>query len=117
MVQFVYLTVFLILYISAIFTPVNASVGDNLAFFQKCLTFCEHANCSSTAKLKLFLDKQPPHLKLLSWTCQDECKYLCQWSTINYLLDDIEIDLSEVPQFYGKVSLFSLYFCVILNSF
>ncbi|KAK3775098.1 hypothetical protein RRG08_048308 [Elysia crispata] len=52
-------------------------------------------NCTKPA---VFSQKQPFHMKLLRWSCEDECKYDCMWITV----DAYYLDGSSVPQFYGK---------------
>lgn len=39
-------------------------------------------------------------LRLLRWTCEDECKYECMWKTV----DSFANRKWRVPQFYGKVN-------------
>ena len=41
----------------------------------------------------------PLHLRVLQWTCSDECKYFCMWPTVNWFVDAG----IGVQQFYGKV--------------
>lgn len=38
---------------------------------------------------------------LLRWSCEDECKYTCMWTTV----DAFQKDGLSIPQFYGKVLL------------
>ena len=56
-----------------------------------------------------FLSRQPIHLRLLRWNCDDECDYKCMWETV----DAYERDHSKIPQFYGKVNITEKhgYFC------
>ncbi len=46
-----------------------------------------------------FLQQQPLPLRLLRWTCADECDYTCMWQAV----DAFQKDHSNIPQFYGKV--------------
>nr|SVE72964.1 EOG090X0702 [Ceriodaphnia reticulata] len=40
----------------------------------------------------------PLHLRVLQWTCSDECKYFCMWPTVKWFVDAG----IGVQQFYGK---------------
>ncbi|GFR67355.1 post-GPI attachment to proteins factor 3-like [Elysia marginata] len=72
-----------------------ASNGDRSYIFSKCLQRCRQINCTN---LEAFSQRQPLHMKLFRWTCEDECKYDCMWTTV----DAFSLDGSNVPQFYGK---------------
>ncbi|XP_005104826.1 post-GPI attachment to proteins factor 3 [Aplysia californica] len=72
-----------------------ASNGDRSYIFGKCVQGCSGANCSNLTE---FVLSQPAYMKFLQWSCQDECKYQCMWTTV----DAYQRDRSEVPQFYGK---------------
>jgi len=48
----------------------------------------------------------PLHLRLLQWTCSDECKYFCMWPTSDWF----ETAGIGVQQFNGKVQVITLYF-------
>jgi len=104
-----------------LFYDAMASVGDNLIFFKRCLNVCLSHNCSNSNQLKLFEEGQPFYLKLFYWNCDEECKYQCQWSSIDYLIKELG-PITNLPQFYGKVIfkkivsnlLFNLIFCFVL---
>lgn len=50
-----------------------------------------------------FRDRQPAYLRLLGWSCVEECKYQCQWKTIDFLMSpNVGMSWSNIPQFYGK---------------
>lgn len=85
-----------------LFYDAMASVGDNLIFFKRCLNVCLSHNCSNSNQLKLFEEGQPFYLKLFYWNCDEECKYQCQWSSIDYLIKELG-PITNLPQFYGKV--------------
>ncbi|KIN04548.1 hypothetical protein OIDMADRAFT_191664 [Oidiodendron maius Zn] len=68
----------------------NASIGDKLPEFQRCVEVCKHENCPSTAI--------PFFHRLLLWDCPAECDYTCQHIiTTQRVADDIPI-----VQFHGK---------------
>ena len=56
----------------------------------------------SLSWLHTFSEIQPFSEKLLGWSCEDECKYSCMWTTV----DAFQRDGLNVPQFHGKVSEF-----------
>ncbi|RUS71230.1 hypothetical protein EGW08_021011 [Elysia chlorotica] len=76
-------------------SSVYASNGDRSYIFSKCFQRCKQINCT---KPEVFSQRQPFHMKLLRWTCEDECKYDCMWTTV----EAYNQDGSSVPQFYGK---------------
>ncbi|XP_053214023.1 post-GPI attachment to proteins factor 3-like [Panonychus citri] len=81
---------------------VKGSVGDHLSYYRKCLTDCLSSNCSNQEELEKFWTNQPVHLNLTLWSCEEECKYQCQWSTIDFLLVELELERNLLPQFHGK---------------
>jgi hypothetical protein len=77
---------------------VTASGGDGSEYFLDCVTGCQAENCSTPALEAAFSKKQPLGERLLMWTCSDECKYTCMWSTVHaFAAAGI-----KTPQFYGK---------------
>ncbi|XP_059155699.1 post-GPI attachment to proteins factor 3-like [Physella acuta] len=78
-----------------LFTFAKASNGDRSYIFGKCNESCLKNNCSNLTDFNL---TQPLYMKFLQWTCRDECKYECMWTTV----DAFSRDGSNVPQFYGK---------------
>lgn len=83
----------------------EASIGDRLDVFYDCNHQCLTDNCSYQKKIERFKATQPAYLALLGWDCYEECKYQCQWETIQFLLsDEIGLPANELPQFYGKVT-------------
>ncbi|XP_037077339.1 post-GPI attachment to proteins factor 3-like isoform X2 [Pollicipes pollicipes] len=64
------------------------SSGDRSHWFQSCLANCVENNCTNT---------EGPARGLI-WTCSDDCKYECMWSTVETFVDNG----MGVPQFYGK---------------
>lgn len=85
------------LLLSVMVTLVTSSVGDKSYVYQKCNHHCESVNCTGS-HLKKFIQHQPFSHWLLGWSCQDECKYMCMWITV----DAFEKDGLKVPQFHGK---------------
>lgn len=100
-----------LLFVCILFTInlVEASVGDHLSYFRKCLTNCLSSNCSSQHKLLQFWEQQPFYLNITQWSCEEECKYQCQWSTIDFLINDLELERNLLPQFHGKVYFYIIY--------
>lgn len=94
---------------------VAGSTGDRSQMFYNCLQSCLAENCSGKFKFVILYFKNfiwvcfrivsspafhpPLHLKLLQWSCNDECKYMCMWPTVNWF---VEAGIG-VQQFYGKV--------------
>lgn len=74
----------------------KASVGDRSYIYNKCLNKCFAVNCTDT---ETFIAKQSFVLRLLRWSCPEECRYLCMWETV----DAFRQDGTPVPQFHGKV--------------
>ncbi|XP_077979125.1 GPI-specific phospholipase A2-like PGAP3 [Glandiceps talaboti] len=74
-----------------------ASLGDRTIAYRNCRQQCSDINCTDVA-LDEFYDQQPLHLKVLGWSCSEECSHGCMWKTVNLYLS---INRS-VPQFHGK---------------
>lgn len=72
--------------------PALASVGDRLPEFQTCLSQCTSRRCSSGE------DSLPLHLRVLFWTCSQNCDYICQ----KLVTASREINGLSVEQFHGK---------------
>ena len=87
----------------------TCSTGDNLLHYKRCKIRCLETNCSNPHAIQQFQQNQPYYLQLLAWDCHEECKYQCQWNTINHLVKS-KVPLNKIPQFYGKV-------IVIVNNF
>ncbi|XP_060556625.1 post-GPI attachment to proteins factor 3-like [Ruditapes philippinarum] len=87
-----------------IVTKVTASIGDRSYVYQRCNHHCENANCTGT-QLKIFREQQPFSHSLLRWSCEDECKYMCMWITV----DAFQKDGLKIPQFHGKWPFVRLY--------
>nr|SVE94265.1 EOG090X0702 [Simocephalus serrulatus] len=73
---------------------VAGSTGDRSQMFYNCLQSCLAENCSVSSPAF----HPPLYLKLLQWSCNDECKYMCMWPTVNWF---VEAGIG-VQQFYGK---------------
>lgn len=91
---------------------VNGSTGDGSLVFNECLEECWIENCTNKndqndtisdiiiKPIKIpFDERQPLHLRLLGWSCIEECKYECMWLTVDIFH---RIYKFKVPQFYGK---------------
>lgn len=90
---------------------VSASIGDRLEYYNTCLTNCKLTNCSNNTDTATAtatasaasVTTQPVYLRFLGWSCEEECKYQCQWGTIEFLMSpDVNISWKNIPQFYGK---------------
>ncbi|PRT56614.1 Protein PER1 [Wickerhamiella sorbophila] len=68
---------------------VLASSGDRLPEFRQCVEHCIESECE---------DKPPVLLRLLLWTCQSNCDYLCQQRLTHSHLNSN----SRVHQYHGK---------------
>jgi len=79
---------------------IRCSTGDQIPYYVDCLQYCFYFNCSSDSALNEFKSKQSVLLRLTGWNCEEECNYNCQWSTIDYLIN--EKNITKLPQFYGK---------------
>jgi len=76
----------------------SGSTGDRSQMFHNCLNSCLTANCSDESNNTDIPFHIPIHLKLLQWSCTDECKYSCMWPTVEWFVDAG----IGVQQFYGK---------------
>ncbi|OWF35639.1 post-GPI attachment to proteins factor 3-like [Mizuhopecten yessoensis] len=76
----------------------NASYGDRSYVFQRCTYACMQHNCTDTQALEHFSASQPWHQRTLRWTCEDECNYICMWTTV----DAFQKDGIGTPHFHGK---------------
>lgn len=75
-----------------------ASVGDRSPFYQKCIERCRIVNCTDDGQNYVGFNKQPIYLKILAWSCLDDCKYNCMWDTV----DEFQQRGWKTPQFHGK---------------
>lgn len=73
-------------------------------YFRGCVGDCYYKNCSTQAKVQDFESNQPVILSMTGWSCYEECKYGCQWKTIDFLLSpQVSLSAKDIPQFHGKV--------------
>lgn len=86
-------TIVVVLLCLAIYVaPAVASVGDRLPEFKTCVNQCTYKRCTSGK------DILPFHLRLLFWTCPQNCDYICQkLVTISRLTKG-----ESIEQFHGK---------------
>ena len=71
----------------------EASIGDRSGDFRQCVTICEKETCRSSS------GPREPWLRLLAWSCQENCRYECMHSVT---AEDLRLG-RPVRQFYGKV--------------
>lgn len=76
---------------------VNASIGNENYQFVECFNRCSKRSCKNS-ELNKFEQSQLIHMRLLGWSCLDECKYDCMWYTVDYFMQYEHF----IPQFYGK---------------
>ncbi|XP_065320396.1 post-GPI attachment to proteins factor 3-like isoform X2 [Gordionus sp. m RMFG-2023] len=89
--------IFSILFYVYCFSDIFASSGDELPAFNKCAYLCFQQLCT-TSKIEKFNKKQSWYMKVLLWSCENECKYICMHRVkIKCIQKKIDI-----PQFYGK---------------
>ncbi|KAM3075789.1 hypothetical protein ACMFMG_007915 [Clarireedia jacksonii] len=78
----------------ALFGFANASVGDRLPEFKRCVEVCQQENCGSGKEATAI----PLLHRLLLWTCPAECDYTCQ-----HIITDQRVSLHQpIVQFHGK---------------
>lgn len=75
-----------------------ASLGDRSPYYQRCVERCQLINCTDDGSHFLAHYKQPIYLKVLAWSCLDECNYDCMWKTVEAFHERNW----KTPQFYGK---------------
>ncbi|KAI5795437.1 Mn2+ homeostasis protein [Peziza echinospora] len=82
------------LVLSGLCVPILASRGDQLIEFRDCVKYCIHQNCAYNPTPTPL----PLHLRLLFWTCPQECDYSCQRTiTAERITHALPIE-----QFHGK---------------
>uniref|UniRef100_A0A060T776 Post-GPI attachment to proteins factor 3 n=1 Tax=Blastobotrys adeninivorans TaxID=409370 RepID=A0A060T776_BLAAD len=72
-----------------------ASAGDRLHEFRNCVQSCVDISCSSGMDAQVSL---PLHLRLLFWTCDQNCDYTCQ----RVITHDRIQNGQPILQFHGK---------------
>uniref|UniRef100_A0A3B4AL36 Post-GPI attachment to proteins factor 3 n=1 Tax=Periophthalmus magnuspinnatus TaxID=409849 RepID=A0A3B4AL36_9GOBI len=78
-------------------TTVECSQGDKEPVYRDCVKQCVRINCTGV-RLKGFESAQPPYMALTGWTCRDDCRYQCMWTTVGLY----QAGGYRVPQFHGK---------------
>ncbi|XP_032358412.1 post-GPI attachment to proteins factor 3 isoform X2 [Etheostoma spectabile] len=78
-------------------TTVRASQGDKEPVYRDCVKQCVRTNCTG-ARLRGFQSAQPQYMALTGWTCRDDCRYQCMWTTVGLY----QAEGYRVPQFHGK---------------
>uniref|UniRef100_A0A3P8T0P6 Post-GPI attachment to proteins factor 3 n=1 Tax=Amphiprion percula TaxID=161767 RepID=A0A3P8T0P6_AMPPE len=89
------LTAVVLLLMSA--TTVQSSQGDKEPVYRDCVKQCVRTNCTG-ARLRGFQSAQPQYMALTGWTCRDDCRYQCMWTTVGLY----QAEGYSVPQFHGK---------------
>ncbi|KAF8472100.1 Per1-like protein [Kalaharituber pfeilii] len=78
--------------LSVLCVPIHASRGDRLVEFKECVKFCIDQNCEYDPT------PLPFHLRLLLWTCPQECDYSCQRTITSERIARQQ----SIEQFHGK---------------
>ncbi|XP_054913995.1 post-GPI attachment to proteins factor 3 [Poeciliopsis prolifica] len=78
-------------------TAVRSSQGDKEPVYRDCVKLCVRTNCTG-ARLLGFESSQPGYMALTGWTCRDDCRYQCMWTTVGLY----QAEGYRVPQFHGK---------------
>ncbi|XP_076857097.1 GPI-specific phospholipase A2-like PGAP3 isoform X2 [Brachyhypopomus gauderio] len=89
----------------------NASQGDKEPVYRDCVKQCSRTNCTG-ARLRGFESAQPPYMALTGWTCRDDCRYQCMWTTVGLY----QAEGFGVPQFHGKVSLNAWFWSTVFHT-
>ncbi|KAI4494090.1 hypothetical protein M0802_009244 [Mischocyttarus mexicanus] len=91
------------------FTNVIASIGDESPYHNQCLIKYLNNHCKNNVTFN-----NPPalSLSLLSWSCIEDCKYMCMWRTVEYF----ESHGLRVPQFNGKICLNGWFWSTIFHA-
>ncbi|RKP27101.1 Per1-like-domain-containing protein [Syncephalis pseudoplumigaleata] len=80
-------------------SSVSASAGDNAPEYQACVELCRRKQCERrVADAVIDIEPLPWYLRLLHWTCPDDCRYHCQHSITAARLERGE----PVLQYHGK---------------
>ncbi|KAK0178531.1 hypothetical protein PV327_007412 [Microctonus hyperodae] len=86
---------FLVLLIPFMFGSTSASTGDRSRFHRQCIIKCYSINCVHNVEFEVMSFNGR---NLLSWSCEENCRYNCMWETVGYFT----YHKLQVPQFYGK---------------
>ncbi|KAM9837517.1 post-GPI attachment to proteins factor 3 [Aulostomus maculatus] len=78
-------------------TTVRSSQGDKEPVYRECVKQCVRTNCTGV-RLRGFQSAQPQYMALTGWTCRDDCRYQCMWTTVGLY----QAEGYRVPQFHGK---------------
>ncbi|KZC05343.1 PREDICTED: post-GPI attachment to proteins factor 3 [Dufourea novaeangliae] len=82
----------------------TGSTGDRSQFYSLCLSKCRDNNCVGDEDFKV----QPSvSLRMLLWSCKEDCSYSCTWETVNYFTSHG----LKVPQFHGKWPFIRIFGC------
>lgn len=90
-------------------------MGDASSVFHACRRRCMELSCPNNRppEQTKYEMTQPLYMRLLGWTCSEECKYECMWHTVDM---HVQVYKEPVPQFYGKwpfIRLFGNYIYLI----
>lgn len=87
-----------------IITNIEGSIGDKSQFYNLCFEKCLDNNCDRDKKFK---ELPSLSLRLLFWSCTEDCSYRCTWKTVDYFISHG----LKVPQFHGKWPFIRLFGC------
>uniref|UniRef100_G3NVY0 Post-GPI attachment to proteins factor 3 n=1 Tax=Gasterosteus aculeatus aculeatus TaxID=481459 RepID=G3NVY0_GASAC len=101
----------LLLLLTEVPAAVRASQGDKEPVYRDCVKQCVGTNCTG-ARLRGFQSAQPQYMALTGWTCRDDCRYECMWTTVGLY----QAEGYRVPQFHGKVGAVSVATALFFSS-
>lgn len=89
-----WLSILFIIFSNCIIITISSS-GDRSQYYVLCVSNCNSKSCSIDGEFKKYPSLD---LRLLNWSCRDNCSYNCMWKTVTYFTKNG----LEVPQFHGK---------------
>ncbi|XP_043467900.1 post-GPI attachment to proteins factor 3 [Leptopilina heterotoma] len=92
--MFWFLSVLFIVFSNFIIITISSS-GDRSQYYVVCVSNCNSKSCQIDGEYRRYPSLE---LRLLNWSCRDNCSYDCMWKTVTYF----NKYGFEVPQFHGK---------------
>ncbi|XP_012247470.1 post-GPI attachment to proteins factor 3 isoform X2 [Bombus impatiens] len=88
---------------------IDGSIGDRSQFYNLCLEKCHNDNCDNDHRFKVLPSLS---LRLLFWSCKEDCSYNCTWKTVDHFTSHG----LKVPQFHGKVCMHGWFWSSIFHA-